>query len=129
MGPYRWVLTRAAWLLQAAGARADGSEERDEFLELFGDVLWQPQLLLRGNATRLRRYLDRFRGTAGARKPPRRPLAFNRPVDPDAARAAFAHASRGGWPRAVAHPKLQSDSRLAGGGQLWPPPRSPGAWL
>lgn len=39
-------------------------------------------------------------------------------MDPDVARAAFAHASRGGWPRAVAHPKLQSGSRLAGGGQL-----------
>jgi hypothetical protein len=78
-----------------------------------GDELWQPQLLLRGNATRLTPYLDR-----AARGLERRPLAFNRPVQHDVARRAFARVAHLGSPAVMRHPTLQSDSALAGGAGL-----------
>ncbi len=69
-----------------------------DFIKLFGEAVWKPQYLLRGNATALGPYMAR---AAEGLEP--RPIAFNRPIDDvsfDRLRALVR------WPAAFAHPRL-----------------------
>ena len=99
--------------LRGGFAGVPASLPKDELLEEFGDELWQPQLLLPGNATRLRPYLER--AAAGKVK---RPIAFNRPSSLAVAKEAFARVARAGWPPVLSHTRIRSGSSLEGGAGL-----------
>ena len=58
------------------GWPARTSLSRKRFIARYGGATWQPQYLLRGNATALGAYLRR---AAAGTEP--RPIAFNRPID------------------------------------------------
>ncbi|KAL1523316.1 hypothetical protein AB1Y20_018262 [Prymnesium parvum] len=91
---------------------------RAAFLARYGALLWQPQYLLPGNATRLDEYLAR--AAAGGET---RPLSFNRPADAAAMRALQQEIR---WPSAFAHPSLRGDGSAAAGLDLFLGPKGSG---
>ena len=76
--------------------------EAPSFLAAYGGSRWQPQMLLDGNATTLAPYM---------RKRRRRPLLFNRPVDPAELERLRREVA---WPAAFTHPRVVASGSAAG---------------